>query len=63
MDVILHFHHVAEEVIKAGVPCVRILDLEVLTEIIRMKTDFPSSEAERLSKLKDEVEYVLKNLK
>jgi V/A-type H+-transporting ATPase subunit A len=63
MDVILHFHHVAGKVIQAGVPCVRILDLEVLAEITRMKTDVPSSEAERISRLKDEVDYVLGSLK
>jgi V/A-type H+-transporting ATPase subunit A len=63
MDVILHFHDAAGKMIDEGVPCVRMTDLEVLSHIIRMKTDISCDDAAKVSKLKDEIDYVLKGLK
>jgi hypothetical protein len=63
MDVILHFHDAAGKMIDEGVPCVRMTDLEVLSHIIRMKTDISCADAAKVSKLKDEIDYVLKGLK
>jgi V/A-type H+-transporting ATPase subunit A len=63
MDVILHFHDAASEMIEQGVPCVRIVDLDVLAHIIRMKTEISSEDAARISALKDEINHVLQDLK
>ncbi|MCX7002008.1 MAG: V-type ATP synthase subunit A [bacterium] len=63
MDVILYFHDRAGKMIEEGVPCVRMTDLEVLSHIIRMKTDISSADAANISKLKDEIDYALKGLK
>jgi len=62
MDVILYFHDKANEVISKGVPSVRIIDLEILAQIIRMKTNFSNKELDKISKLKEEIDYVLGNL-
>lgn len=63
MDVILHFHKTASAVLEKGVPCARILDLNIIPTIVRMKTDYSCQDAERISKLKDEISYVLQNIK
>jgi len=63
MEVILHFHKEAGAVLDKGIPCARILDLDIIPTIIRMKTDFSCPDAERISKLKDEISYVLQNIK
>ena len=63
MDVILHFHQAALQIIEQGIPCVRLLDLEILPHIIRMKTDISNSEVESITKVKEEIDYVLDGLK
>ncbi|MCX7847377.1 MAG: V-type ATP synthase subunit A [bacterium] len=63
MDVILHFHREASAAVEKGVPCARIMELEIIPAMIRMKTDYSCAEAERISKLKEEVTYVLRGLK
>jgi V/A-type H+-transporting ATPase subunit A len=63
MDVILHFHRAALRVIEQGVPCVRILGLDILPRIIRIKTDISNKDAESISKIKEEIDYVLEGLK
>ena len=63
MDVILYFHEEALGVINAGVPCVRILELELLPRIIRMKTDISNQDVEAISKVREEIRYVMENLK
>jgi V/A-type H+-transporting ATPase subunit A len=63
MDVILHFHRAALRVIEHGVPCVRILGLDILPRIIRIKTDVSNKDAETISKIKDEIDYILEGLK
>lgn len=63
MDVILHFHKTASAVLDKGVPCARILDLDIIPTIVRMKTDYSCQDAARISKLKDEISYVLQNIK
>ncbi|RLD08192.1 MAG: V-type ATP synthase subunit A, partial [Chlamydiae bacterium] len=62
MDVILHFHDKAGEILTKGVPCVRLLDLDIIPRIIRMKTDIPCDKSADISKLKDEIDYVLDDL-
>lgn len=63
MDVILHFHKTASAVLDKGVPCAHILDLDIIPTIVRMKTDYSCQDAQRISKLKDEISYVLQNIK
>jgi len=62
MDVILHFHDEAGKIIAKGVPCVQLLSLDIIPHIIRMKTDIPCDKAADISKLKDEIDYVLGDL-
>jgi len=62
MDVILHFHDEAGKIIAKGVPCVQLLSLDIIPRIIRMKTDVPCDKAADISKLKDEIDYVLGDL-
>ncbi len=62
MDVILHFHDEAGKIIAKGVPCVQLLDLDIIPRIIRMKTDVPCDKSADISKLKDEIDYVLGDL-
>ncbi|MHA1574777.1 MAG: ATP synthase beta subunit C-terminal domain-containing protein, partial [Alphaproteobacteria bacterium] len=62
MDIILYFHEKANATILKGVPSVRILELEILTQIIRMKTNFSNDELDKISKLKEEIDYVLENM-
>ncbi len=59
MDIILYFHEKANVIISKGVPSVRILELEILTQIIRMKTNFSNDELDKISKMKEEIDYVL----
>lgn len=62
MSVILHFHDAAGKVIERGVPCVRILGLEIMTRIIRMKTDISNENAEEISRITEEIDYAFKDL-
>jgi len=62
MDVILHFHEEAGKIISKGVPCVRLLDLEIIPRIIRMKTDISCDHSADVSKLKEEIDYVFADL-
>ena len=63
MDVILHFHDAASAIIETGVPCVRIIGLPLLADIIRLKTEIPSTEAERISLMKEQIDHVLNDVK
>lgn len=62
MDVILHFHREASAVVEKGVPCARILELDIIPTIVRMKTDYGCAEAVKISQLKEEITYVLQGL-
>ena len=62
MDVILHFHDEAGKVIAKGVPCVQLLGLDIIPRIIRMKTDVSCEKSADISKLKEEIDYVLGDL-
>ena len=62
MDVILYFYAEALKVVEAGTPFTKIAASDIVTKIIRMKTDFGNEEAEKLSGLKEEIRKELKIL-
>ncbi len=63
MDLILHFHNVATEVVGKGVPCARILELPLLADIVRVKTDVSCKDAATISKMKETITTTLNSLK
>ncbi|NLF39164.1 V-type ATP synthase subunit A [bacterium] len=63
MDLILHFHEVAGKAVADGVPCVRILGLDIITQIIRMKTNISNDDAGKITAMKEQVDYVIEGLK
>ncbi|MBO4552992.1 V-type ATP synthase subunit A [bacterium] len=62
MDVILDFYDEALKAVGAGVPFTKIAASDIITKMIRMKTDFGNEEAEKLMDLKQEIKRELKLL-
>ena len=62
MDVILGFYDEALKAVGAGVPFTKIAASDIITKMIRMKTDFGNEEAEKLVDLKQEIKRELKLL-
>ena len=62
MDVILDFYDEALKAVSAGVPFTKIAASDIITKMIRMKTDFGNEEAEKLIDLKQEIKRELKLL-
>jgi len=62
MDVILDFYDEALKAVGAGVPFTKIAASDIITKMIRMKTDFGNEEAEKLIDLKQEIKRELKLL-
>ena len=62
MDVILDFYDEALKAVGAGVPFTKIAASDIITKMIRMKTDFGNEEAEKLVDLKQEIKRELKLL-
>ena len=62
MDVILGFYDEALKAVSAGVPFTKIAASDIITKMIRMKTDFGNDEAEKLIDLKQEIKRELKLL-
>ena len=62
MDVILDFYNEALKAVGAGVPFTKIAASDIITKMIRMKTDFGNEEAEKLLDLKQEIKRELKLL-
>ena len=62
MDVILDFYNEALKAVGAGVPFTKIAASDIITKMIRMKTDFGNEEAEKLVDLKQEIKRELKLL-
>jgi V/A-type H+-transporting ATPase subunit A len=51
LDLILHFHQKAQRIIKRGAPISVIHNLPVVGELIRMKTQVPNEELDRLEEI------------
>ncbi|MBR5623575.1 V-type ATP synthase subunit A [bacterium] len=62
MDVILYFYEQALKVVDGGTPFTKIAASDLVTKIIRMKTDYGNEEAEKLANLKEEITKELKLL-
>jgi V/A-type H+-transporting ATPase subunit A len=62
LDLILHFHQKAQRVVKRGAPISAIHNLPVVGEIIRMKTQVPNDQLDRLEDICNRIDVQMSQL-
>jgi V/A-type H+-transporting ATPase subunit A len=62
LNLILHFHDRAQQVIKAGVPVAMIHNLPVVSTMIRMKTSVPNEDLGKFDEFRKEIDDQLQKL-
>ncbi len=62
LDLVLHFHQKAQRVVKRGAPISAIHDLPVVGELIRMKTQVPNDQLDRLEDICNHIDQQMSQL-
>ncbi len=62
MQLIIDFYHQAKEVIQTGIPVMSIMEMDIIDEIVRMKTQIANDKLKQIDELKERVKENLKNV-
>lgn len=62
MELIMDFYYQAKDVIQTGIPVMSVMEMDIVDEIVRMKTQIPNDKLEQIDELRERIKESLKSV-